>query len=78
MDVKWAVKDIISGQYVQGNSCLSSDIDSAHLWNKEAYAKGFITTNKDQVKAMNTAANSGAISMVDLLPIPIEVSRKEA
>jgi hypothetical protein len=82
MDVMWAVKDMISGQYVQGNSywscSLGSDIDSAHLWRKEAHAKAFITTNRDQVKSMNTAANSGAITMVDLLPIPIEVSRKEA
>lgn len=81
MIVMWAIKDLVSGQYVKGNSywnCgLGSDIDNAHLWRKEAHAKSFITSNKGQVRSNSTPVDAESIT-VDLLPIPVEVSRKEA
>jgi hypothetical protein len=71
MIVMWAVKDMISGKFVTNNHywsfALSGDIDKAHLWNKQAHAKGFITSNGNNGRGDKTT---------DLIPVPVEVSRK--
>ena len=77
---QWAIKDLISGEFVSSNSywdcSLIADVDKAHLWKKEAHAKAFITSNKDAVRS-NSCNSVRSITSVDLMPVPIEVSRSE-